>query len=86
VKTEFIRKHQPKLADIDLSSSVEFEEGNFLLVCIPYRKINYKRRRSFNELAIFRAYRGGNVLVKLCTPHIKFKNDRIKCPLYILPI
>jgi hypothetical protein len=37
---------------------------------MPYREINYKRRRTFNELGIFRAYGGGNVLVELCVPHV----------------
>jgi hypothetical protein len=75
-----------KLADIDLSPFKRYKEEDFLLVHMLYREINYKRRRTFNELAIFRGYRGGNVLVELCVPSVKLKNDKIKNPLYVLPM
>jgi hypothetical protein len=86
VETWFICKQESKLADIDLSSFKGYEEVDFLLVHMPYREINYKRRRTFNELAIFRGYRGGNVLVELCIPSTKLKNNKIKYPLYVLPM
>jgi hypothetical protein len=86
VETWFICKQESKVADIDLSPFKRYKEGDFLLVYMPYREINYKRRRTFNELAIFRAYCGGNVLVELCVPYVKLRNDRIKYPLYVLPI
>jgi hypothetical protein len=56
VETWFIYKQESKLADIDLSPFKGCKEGNFLLVHMPYREINYKRRRMFNELTIFRAF------------------------------
>jgi hypothetical protein len=58
VKTWFICKQESKLADIDLSPFKGYKEGDYLLVHMPYREINYKRRGTFNELAIFRGYRG----------------------------
>jgi hypothetical protein len=86
VETWFICKQESKLTNIGLSSFKRYQEVDFLLVHIPYREINYKRKRTFNELNIFRAYLGGNVLVELCIPSIKHKNNKIKYPLYVLPI
>jgi hypothetical protein len=53
---------------------------------MPYREINYKRRRAFNELAIFRGYRGSDVLVELCVFSNKLKNSKTKYSLYVLPM
>jgi hypothetical protein len=86
VETWFKCKQESKLSDIDLSPFKGYKEGNFLLVHMPYKEINYKRRRTFNELVIFRGYRGGNVLVELCVPSNKLKNNKTEYCLYVLPM
>jgi hypothetical protein len=35
-------------------------------------------------LPIFRAFCGGNVLVELCVPPVKLKNNKTKYALYVL--
>jgi hypothetical protein len=84
VETWFICKQESKLADIYLSSFKGYKKGDFLFIHMLYREINFKRRRIFNEPAIFRGYRGGKVLVELCVPSVKLKNNKIKCPSYVL--
>jgi hypothetical protein len=86
VETWFTCKHESKLDDIDLSSFKGYNEEDYLVVHMPYREINYKRRRTFNELVICRGHCGGNVLVELCLLSNKLKNNKIKYPLYVLPM
>jgi hypothetical protein len=86
METWFISKQESKLANIDLSPLKGYKEGDFLLVHMPHREINYKRKRTFNELAVFRGYRGGNVLVELCVCSTKLKNNKTEYALYVLPM
>jgi hypothetical protein len=86
VETWFICKQEFKLTDFDLSTFKGYKEGDYLLVHMPYREINYKRRRRFNDMAIFRGYRGGNVLIELSIPSTKLYNNKIEYALYVLPM
>jgi hypothetical protein len=77
VEQWYIQKQQYKLVSRDLSSFRGYKPGDYLLVHVPY-KFNYKRRRNFNELALFTHYEFGNVGCILRRPNY----DHIVLPLY----
>jgi hypothetical protein len=61
-----------------------YESGSILLIHIPIEKttraMEQKRRRNFDELAIFRGYKSGNAVVDLLNP---FPNlSRLIIPIY----
>jgi hypothetical protein len=70
-----------KLANINLSLFKGYKPGYYLLINAVYKEINYKRERSFNELAFFRVCRCSNDFVELCTP---YGNNRNKHSLFVL--
>jgi hypothetical protein len=75
----YIQKQFEKLSKIDHSPFMDYQLNDYLLVHVPYKLINYKRRRNFNELALFNQYINGNVEVMLLKPP---KYDLIVLPIY----
>jgi hypothetical protein len=84
----YIRCCKDKLRVVDrrrlVDGLITYEPGAILLVHIPIHKTDYamsdKRRRNFNELAVFVGYNAGNAVVDLVNPYADM--SRIVLPVY----
>ena len=80
----YIRQQTNKLREIineqKASGLHNYKPGNVLMIHIDFSKTDMmfeKRRRNFNELAIFISYRGGNVVCELLQPFHKIRSVEI---------
>jgi hypothetical protein len=77
LEAEYIRWCEYKLKEAEdkqlKSGLLTYEIGNILLVHLPLEKTTFsmsqKRRRNFDELAIFRGYKNGNAICELLNPY-----------------
>jgi hypothetical protein len=78
IERVFIWDKQRQLEKINFSK-FRYEPNDLLLVHIPFKDINYKRRRNFTHLARFIRYNHGNVI---CHPFHPTDEEWIELPIY----
>jgi hypothetical protein len=79
LETIYTLEKMDKLENIDQSYLKFYKPGDLLLIHIPYKNINYKRRRNFSHLASFIRYDYGNVM---CKPIYPTESTPIVIPIY----
>jgi hypothetical protein len=87
LECDYIRECEEEVKRVDQLRTQKglntYEEGSILLVHIPLKKTQYsmqKRRRNFDELAIFVKYESGNAVVDLLHPYATLSG--IVIPIY----
>jgi hypothetical protein len=87
LEAEYISSCQQRAGEVDekrlKAGLLTYEKGSILLVHLPLEKTEYgmqKRRRNFDELAMFDSYQSGNVVCDLLHPYPAFK--RVIIPVY----
>jgi hypothetical protein len=79
IERVFIYNKQKQLERINNSNKFAYKPNDILIVHIPFKNINYKRRRNFTHLAKFIRYNHGNVI---CDPFLPSVLERIELPIY----
>ncbi|MDR0677038.1 MAG: hypothetical protein LBF97_08405 [Elusimicrobiota bacterium] len=73
----FIARKMDRLQNIPKNVFNKYEYGDIILVHIPFKEINYKRRRNFTHLGMFIEYVHGNVKCYLLYPEGDDYTDEI---------
>jgi hypothetical protein len=87
LEAEYISACQQRADEVDdkrlNAGLLTYEKGSILLIHLPLEKTPYgmqKRRRNFDELAVFDSYQSGNVVCDLLHPYPTLK--RVIIPVY----
>jgi hypothetical protein len=79
----FIGEKLMKLEMIPRNRFNNYKFGNIILVHIPFKEINYKRRRNFTHLAMFIKYIHGNVECYILYPNDdEYTDEIVVVPVY----
>jgi hypothetical protein len=79
----FIMDKKSKLENIPKNDFIfQYKPKDIILVHVPFKEINYKRRRNFSHLAAFVQYLNGNVQCVLIYPDDEYSGKTIVIPVY----